>query len=964
LSSYLQPYIRPDIYTRHPCQGYKYCENLYRRRSWDKHALAEDAKSTLKRVVNNYLSSHRRGIQGAGRFLNTHAASTKTPDNPEGVRPGHNIEDVERAPLEHLLFGDKKGQRADRKASSRLGHRKAAVSYRAEADCDYVIDPITNRKVPKKSDRAYSTSDQGVEIPIRRSKPYKSQFEPFRAPEVEPDQAPIFSDGPPPEAELRKYAQDMPWDPVAKSDQSSSHSGKTPVVNHNDASQPTLLDTLNWEHKDVRWHANDNIASAATESTASSWAQPQRAPEYPDLHHYTAMRHQEPDGKPSDEHMTQKYDDLHKYGAFKAEEPDGRYKIESESVETPQDLRRYEAVRSHEPDGKYNLGSESSAHLAELDEYDAVRSHEPDGLYAAEYTDAPDDAELASYRKPFLAHEPDGKYAANHVEPECDAAELAKYRQPFFSYEPDGKYAASYLEPQLDEAELSQYKAVRSHEPDGKYAASHVEEKPDLEELATYGAFRSHEPDGKYAQRDTVSEEPSEVHKYEAFRSHEPDGKYAAEAKAAMDAAEEDEDLANHEAFSYEDAETRPSQEETRSNDDAADLQGYKTMPHYEPDGPVEPASEYEDYDPAELRKYQAVRWNESDGKPAEAETASPTLFEYDVKGETPEDKTTFLKHVEELMAQAAAESDAIAKEALSGTQQPDNGNNGRDPKLRGLTGSYVRDFPEEFSKSWATDTMQGTSSLLSEEQKVSDSTIQPALERYSSHQTTAEPTDTSSFKPANPPSPALYKILVYDPTMQCIETAETTSIVPDSAAPLTPAEVLLRISNPAKFFPHFAPLQAQGFEIVSGSGDVLIFRKVREALPEGKEQQQPEDTAAGAGVSGSVNPIDMTGERRGDGYTVAAGRFASPTGFVNYNLPPATPATSTAGDRAGAEYREEWGAVGEENGEVGKKRRRKSLPKRVAVGAVWLAGLSYSLGVVSEYFKSGGVDGKGPRGL
>jgi hypothetical protein len=30
----------------------------------------------------------------------------------------------------------------------------------------------------------------------------------------------------------------------------------------------------------------------------------------------------------------------------------------------------------------------------------------------------------------------------------------------------------------------------------------------------------------------------------------------------------------------------------------------------------------------------------------------------------------------------------------------------------------------------------------------------------------------------------------------------------------------------------------------------------------------------------------------------------------------------------------------------------------------VWLAGLSYSLGVVSEYFKSGGVDGKGPRGF
>jgi hypothetical protein len=964
LSSYLQPYIRPDVYTRYPCQGYKYCQNLYRRRSWDKHALAEDAKSTLKRVVSNYWSSHRRGLQGAGRFLNTHAASRKTPDNPDGVRPGHNIEDVERAPLEHLLFGDNECQRADRKASSRVGHRKAAASSAGEVDGGYVIDPIANRKVPRKSDAAYSTSDQGVEIPIRRFKPYRSQFEPFRAPDVERDQAPIFSDGPPPEAELRKYAQGMPWDPVA--DQKASHPGQTSAVNHNDGSRPNLLDTLNWGHKDVRWHASDNIASASAESTASSWAQPSNAPEYPDLHHYTAVRHQEPDGKPSDEQVTQEYDDLRRNSAVRAHEPGGKFKTQSEAA--PEELRKYEAVRRHEPDGKYNVESESSAHLPELDEYDAVRGHEPNGLYAAEYTEAPDEAELAAYRKPFLAHEPDGKYAANHVEAECDAAELAKYRQPFFSYEPDGRYAASYLEPQLGEAELSQYKAFRSHEPDGKYAASHLEEKPDPDELATYGAFRSHEPDGKYAQRDVALDEPAEVHKYQAFRSHEPDGKYAAEVKVAMDSAKEDEDLANHEAFSYDDAETRQSQKESQPSEDPADLQGYKTIQHFEPDGPIEPASAYEDYDPAELRKYQAVRWNEPDGKPAEGEASGQTLFEYDVKGEAPEEKTPFRKHVEELLAQAAAESDAIAKEALSNSQQPVNGKDGRDRRSGSLTGNYVRDFPEEFTKSWTTDTAQTTSSLLSPEQKVSDSTIQPALERYSTPKPTSQSANTTPSKPSNSPESALYKILAWDPTMQCIKTAETTSIVPDSAAPLNPAEVLLRISNPAKFFPHFAPLQAQGFEIVSGSGDVLIFRKVREAVPAGREQQQfeAESSAGGGRAAAGVNPIDMTGERRGGGYTVAAGRFASPTGFVNYNLPPA-PATSSvnaAEAGAGAAFREEGSAVGEEKGEVGKKRRGKSLPKRVAVGAVWLAGLSYSLGVVSEYFKSGGVDGKGPRGF
>ncbi len=67
--------------------------------------------------------------------------------------------------------------------------------------------------------------------------------------------------------------------------------------------------------------------------------------------------------------------------------------------------------------------------------------------------------------------------------------------------------------------------------------------------------------------------------------------------------------------------------------------------------------------------------------------------------------------------------------------------------------------------------------------------------------------------------TPTVYKILAYDPTMQTISVAETTSVVPDLASPLRPTEALLRLSNPTKFFPHFAPLQAEGFEIVAGGG-------------------------------------------------------------------------------------------------------------------------------------------------
>jgi len=208
-------------------------------------------------------------------------------------------------------------------------------------------------------------------------------------------------------------------------------------------------------------------------------------------------------------------------------------------------------------------------------------------------------------------------------------------------------------------------------------------------------------------------------------------------------------------------------------------------------------------------------------------------------------------------------------------------------------------------------------------------------------------------------PEPTLYKILAYDPTMQSISTAETTSIVPDTASALTPAEVLLRLSNPSKFFPHFEPLQAQGYEIVSGSGDVLVFRKVRSAGPaEVKEEPSPSPRDR---MKKATNPIDGTQS----GPIATTGNFASPTGFVNHDPPyGSTPAFKSNIDVR----REEDVFSGKSNWSKGterpQQRKKMSLAKRMLLGAVWVGGLSYTLGVVSEYFKTGGIDGLGPQGF
>ncbi|KAL2061872.1 hypothetical protein VTL71DRAFT_7250 [Oculimacula yallundae] len=220
-------------------------------------------------------------------------------------------------------------------------------------------------------------------------------------------------------------------------------------------------------------------------------------------------------------------------------------------------------------------------------------------------------------------------------------------------------------------------------------------------------------------------------------------------------------------------------------------------------------------------------------------------------------------------------------------------------------------------------------------------------------------------------PEPTLYKILAYDPTMQSVSTASTTSIVPDSSDILTPAEVLLRLSNPSKFFPHFASLQSQGYEIVAGSGDVLVFRKVRSGSPILSQAEVKEDTPSEAHAKAIsrerkrvTNPID--GMQSSSPIT---GDFASPTGFVNYDRHSHnhTSSDTEMPFKSNIDVRREEPVFSgrrnwdDEEGEE-KPKNKSGKGKRLLVGAAWVAGCSYAVGVVSEFFRTGGVDGQRTR--
>ncbi|KZF25487.1 hypothetical protein L228DRAFT_236578 [Xylona heveae TC161] len=150
---------------------------------------------------------------------------------------------------------------------------------------------------------------------------------------------------------------------------------------------------------------------------------------------------------------------------------------------------------------------------------------------------------------------------------------------------------------------------------------------------------------------------------------------------------------------------------------------------------------------------------------------------------------------------------------------------------------------------------------------------------------------------------PTLYKVLAYDRSSKTVVLATTTSSTASAQAEpsLTPSAALAKLESPARFLAHFPALQAEGYEIVSGSGDVLVFKKVRETESEAATSQGIDDQFAGFSLTDyelvstqpggrtksdiqyevyprQINPIDGTTT------TPQTGNFASPTGFVNHD--------------------------------------------------------------------------------
>lgn len=134
-----------------------------------------------------------------------------------------------------------------------------------------------------------------------------------------------------------------------------------------------------------------------------------------------------------------------------------------------------------------------------------------------------------------------------------------------------------------------------------------------------------------------------------------------------------------------------------------------------------------------------------------------------------------------------------------------------------------------------------------------------------------------SSSSPAAEPSkvkwaePAVYKVIAYDVHKEAISITTTPSNFSGSEKPISISSALSRLYQPARFIPHFAELQRQGYQVINASRDWIVLREV-----ESGETSTKTETF--------VNPIDPKMMRRMPYEELPTGRFASPTGFVNHD--------------------------------------------------------------------------------
>jgi len=133
---------------------------------------------------------------------------------------------------------------------------------------------------------------------------------------------------------------------------------------------------------------------------------------------------------------------------------------------------------------------------------------------------------------------------------------------------------------------------------------------------------------------------------------------------------------------------------------------------------------------------------------------------------------------------------------------------------------------------------------------------------------------------------PPLYKVVAYDSGNDRFSTATTTSWDPTvQETPITIPQALSQLYQPARWMQHFASLQRDGYQVVHAREDVLVLKKVQEAIKSAETTKPPQNMTKPFERSNQspINPVD--GTRSSKTVRPVTGDYANPTGYVNLDL-------------------------------------------------------------------------------
>ncbi|KAJ2999182.1 hypothetical protein NUW58_g94 [Xylaria curta] len=931
-SSCFDPTYHRELRRRRRTLKSKYVDSINSRLSRHKQPLAEEPRLALKRAFAQLWTHTARD---SSPWINQDELDNRKADlsHPSHSTPLFNAESRNLKPLRsqpnqpteplpcQVPYEMKSQCEETTSEDSCVGRRakspeprktnQSATSSMAEEN--YVIDPITNRKTPKRD------LETGLEAQTRifktHSKTRWSRFVPFVPLNIEPERSPVYSNGPPPVAELTKYAESKFDDWPTAAPRSLGDSIEPPVYSETVA------------------YVFDNSTLKSEEYALNHLPPEDSVEEYDDLHEYRTAAPDEPLSEsgdiPSHPNMTdhpvsnsdQLRNELQNYGPY----------IYNEYLSThtePEELKDLEHYRHHVPDVP-----KVSTDPEELKDLEHYRNHVPD--------------------VPKVSTDPDVAYG-----------DLHKYKPKDFDDIPDrdqlfGQYG-----------DLDKYKIFRLQHLD---KASVLENDMVTERLKEYEAKEQDRRTLDAVDTDAY-DAPREIPKMKLPEGHVFSKQYPSPARAAVINASSEGDGEKPHQYMNEPSKLSGSLageidcnlQATRQSVKGGENVGSQRI-FTEGSTPNSPNHPRETCNTARRSlpdsNHSAALGSLHDQEPQGATTNA----EKDAENPSTARETIAIKSSPDHYRNSSRLEPALNRRASTVKGRHLNRAFGADlysKEPQGLETSFSeecggRQTMPLYTRNYGSEPGQLASRSKPEAENEAQKSPGDWSDLYYHRDPeidgipqSEKPDTTENQKGIQPEEPTIYKILAYDPTTQTMKIAETSSVVPDLASPLSPTEVLPRLSNPTKFFPHFAPIQAEGFDIVSGNGDVLVFRQMRPAR------------VATQGGTNYVNPIDMMGRSAA---IPNAATFVSPTGFVNYDMPRVEKELLELAGRSKLYNTQGEPILGRQTSSSGNKKSKKprmNVGKRVIIGGAWVAGISYALSVVGEYFSTGGADGKGPNGF